>query len=76
MNTSTPVLRDYLKLANTFKSNASKQKPNLVEIIVCRCITNKLNKNELKDISIKETNKILKEKAIILNHYLDMVMQN
>ena len=24
MNTSTPVLRDYLKLTNTFKSNASK----------------------------------------------------
>ena len=76
MNISTPALRDYLKLPNISKGNSSKKKTNLVEMIVYGCITNKLNKNELKDISIKETNKILKEKGIILNHYLDMVMQN
>ena len=76
MNISTPALRDYLKLANISKGNSSKKKTNLVEMIVYGCINNKLNKNELKDISIKETNKILKEKGIILNHYLDMVMQN
>ena len=35
-------------------------------MIVYGCITNKLNKNEIDDISIKETNKILKEKEIIL----------
>ena len=35
-------------------------------MIVYGCITNKLNKNEIEDISIKEANKILKEKEIIL----------
>ena len=66
MNISTPALRDYLKLANISKGNSSKKKTNLVEMIVYGCITNKLNKNEIDDISIKETNKILKEKEIIL----------
>ena len=66
MNISTPKLREYLKLANFFKGNSSKKKTNLVEMIVSGCITNKLNKNEIDDISIKETSKILKEKRIIL----------
>ena len=35
-------------------------------MIVYGCIANKLNKKEMRDISIKETNKILKEKEIIL----------
>ena len=70
MNISTPALRDYLKLANISKGNSSKKKTNLVEMIVYGCITNKLNKNEIDDISIKETNKILKEKEIILKSLL------
>ena len=49
-----------------YKGNSSKKKTNLVEVIVYGCITNKLNKNEIEDISIKETNKILKENGIIL----------
>ena len=49
-----------------YKGNSSKKKTNLVEVIVYGCITNKLNKNEIEDISIKETNKILKGNGIIL----------
>ena len=49
-----------------YKGNSSKKKTNLVEVIVYGCITNKLNKNEIEDISIKETNKILKENGITL----------
>ena len=30
------------------------------------CITNKLDKNKIEDISVKQANKILKEKEIIL----------
>ena len=66
MNVPNQALRDYLKFANICKGNSSKKKTDLVEMIVYGCITNKLNKNEIKDISIKETNKILKEHDIIL----------
>ena len=48
------------------KSKSPKKKTNLVEMIVYGCITNKLNKNAIEDLSIKETNKILKENGIIL----------
>ena len=66
MNISTPALRDYLKLPNIYRGNSTKKKTNLVEMIVYGCITNKLNKDKIEDISIKEANKILKEKEIIL----------
>ena len=66
MNISTTTLRDYLKLTNIYKSNSSKKKTNLVEMIVYGCITNKLDKNKIEDISIKKANKILKENKIIL----------
>ena len=35
-------------------------------MIIHECITNKLDKNKIEDISVKEANKILKEKEIIL----------
>ena len=60
MNISTTTLRDYLKLTNIYKSNSSKKKTNLVEMIVYGCITNKLDKNKIEDVSIKKANKILK----------------
>ena len=66
MNVPNQALRDYLKFANIYKGNSSKKKTDLVEMILYGCITNKLNKSEIKDISIKETNKILKEHDIIL----------
>ena len=66
MNISTPALGDYLKLPNIYRGNSSKKKTNLVEMIVYGCITNKLDKNKIEDISVKQANKILKEKEIIL----------
>ena len=60
MNISTTTLRHYLKLTNIYKSNSSKKKTNLVEMIVYGCITNKLDKNKIEDVSIKKANKILK----------------
>ena len=54
------------RLFNIYKGKSPKKKTNLVEMIVYGCITNKLNKNEIEDLSIKETNKILKENGIIL----------
>ena len=62
MNLSAVALRDYLKLANIYRSDSSKNKKELVEMIEYGCITNKLNKKEIEDISIKEATKILKKK--------------
>ena len=66
MNISTHTLRDYLKLANIYRGNSSKEKINLVEMIVYGRITNTLDKNKIEDISIKEANKIIKENKIML----------
>ena len=66
MNISTIALWDYLKLTNIYKSNSSKKKTNLVEMIVYGCITNKLDKNKIEAISIKEANQILNENKIVL----------
>ena len=63
INIPTVALRDYLRLANIYRANSSKKKTEeLVEMIVHGCITNKLVKKEIEDISIKEANKILKKK--------------
>ena len=62
MNLSAVALRYYLKLANIYRTNSSKKKTELVEMIVYGCITNKLNKKEIEDISIKEATKILMKK--------------
>ena len=39
-------------------------------MIVYGCITNTLDKNKIEDISVKQANKILKEKEIILKSLL------
>ena len=62
MNLSAVALRNYLKLSNIYRTNSSKKKTELVEMIVYGCITNKLNKKEIEDISIKEATKILTKK--------------
>lgn len=66
MNISTNALKDYLNLANIYKGKSSKKKTNLVEIIVYGYITNKIDEKDIKDISPKEANQILKEKGIIV----------
>ena len=59
MYLSTVALRNYLKLANIYGTNSSKKKTELVEMIVYGCITDKLNKKEIEDISVKEANETL-----------------
>ena len=59
MNISTQALRDYLKYANIDKGNASKKKTHLIEMIVYGCITDKLNKGGIENISTKQANQIL-----------------
>ena len=59
MYSSTVALRNYLKLANIYRTNSSKKKTELVEMIVYGCITDKLNKKEIEDISVKEANETL-----------------
>ena len=66
MNISTQGLKDYLKSANIYKGNASKKKTDLVEMIVYGCITDKLNKKVLEDISTKQPNQILNKSKITL----------
>ena len=56
---STVALRNYLQLANIYRTNSSKKKTKLVEMIVYGCITDKLNKKEIEDISVKEANETL-----------------
>ena len=66
MNMSTQAFKDYLKSANIYKGNASKKKTDLVEMIVYGCITDKLNKKVLEDISTKQANQILNKSKIIV----------
>ena len=64
MNISTVSLRDYLKLANIYNGNSTKKKTDLDEMIVYGCITNKISKEDIQEMSINRTNKILKENGI------------
>ena len=66
MNVSNQGLRDYLKLANMYKGDAVKKKTDPIEMIIYGCITNKLNKEKIEDISAKHTNQLLKRNGIIL----------
>ena len=66
MNISAQALRDYLKCANIYKGNSSKQKTDLIEMNVYWCITEKLNKDETEDISTKQANQILSKNEIIV----------
>ena len=66
MNMTSQSLRFYLKHANIDDGNSNKKKTELVEMIVYGCITNKLNKEPVKDISNNRVNAILKERNILI----------
>ena len=66
MNISAQALRDYLECANIYKGNSSKKKTDLIEMILYGCITDKLNKKVIEDISAKQANQILNKKKIIV----------
>ena len=65
-NLSSPALRDYLECANIYKGHSPKKKTDLIEMIVYGCITKKLNKKEVEDISITQANHILNKSNIII----------
>ena len=64
MKISAQGLRYYLECANIYKGNSPKRKTDLIEMIVYGCITEKLNKNGLEDISKKQANQILSKNKI------------
>ena len=66
MNVSTSALRKYLKLANIYKGESTKKKTELIEMIIYGCITNSINKYEIKEISEDEAQKILRDQAKII----------
>ena len=59
-------LRDYLECANIFKGPSPKNKTNLIEMIIYGCITEKLDKKEIEDMSIKQSNQILNKNNTIV----------
>ena len=67
MNVSALALRDYLKLTDIYKGNGTKNKTKLIEMIVYGCITNKLNREEIEDISINHVKQILNKNGILIN---------
>ena len=66
MNVSTSALCKYLKLANIYKGESTKKKTELIEMIIYGCITNSINKYEIKEISEDEAQKILRDQAKII----------
>ena len=62
MDVSSQSLRSYLKLGNIYDGNCNKKKTDLIEMIVYGCITNKLNKKRIENISLNKAYTILKEK--------------
>ena len=66
---SDQALRDYLECANIYKGNSPKKKTDLIEVIFYGCITEKLNKKEIEDISTKQANQILNKSKIIVKSF-------
>ena len=66
MNVSNSALRKYLKLANIYKGESTEKKTELIEMIIYGCITNSINKYEIKEISEDEAQKILRDQAKII----------
>ena len=69
MNMLSQSLRGYLRLASIYDGNSNKKK---TERILYGCITGKLGKEPIKDISINRAMSIFKKRIYNLNHYLDM----
>ena len=71
-NVSSNALRKYLGAAEVYDGNANKKKSDLIEMIVCGCMNDKLKNKVLEDISFNSAISILKNIILPLNHYLDM----
>ena len=66
MNVSSQSLRDYFECANIYKGTSPKKESDLMEMIIYGCITEKLNKKEIEDISTKQAHQILNKNNIII----------
>ena len=66
MNVSAQALRDNSECVNIYKGTSPKKKTDLIEMIIYGCITEKLNKREIEDISIKQVNQILNKNNIVV----------
>ena len=66
MNVSAQALSDYLERVNIYKGTSPKKKTDLIEMNIYGCITEKLNKREIEDISIKQVNQILNRNNIVV----------
>ena len=64
INMSNEARMGYLELANVYKSNSSKKKTDLVEMIVYGHMNDKISKFDIKDISIDTAKKILSDNSI------------
>ena len=60
----TGVLRYYLGIAEVYDGNSNKSRSDLLEMIVYGYIRNKFKKEQVNDISLDGTYKILKAKGI------------
>ena len=76
MNVSAKALRDYLECANIYQGTSPKKKSDLIEMIIYGCITEKLDKKEIEDLSMKQANQILNKNNITAKYYLDIRMQD
>ena len=59
MSASAKALRDYLECTNICKGTSPKTKTDPIEMIIYGCITEKLDKKEIEDMSLKQANQIL-----------------
>ena len=57
MNIWSESLRYYLEYGKIYKSISSKKKTDLVEMVVYGCVTDKINKMGLQDITKKKPTK-------------------
>ena len=67
INMPAQSLKNYLECANIYKGTSPKKKTDLVEMIAYGCITDKLNKTVVEEISTKQANQILNKNGIIIN---------
>ena len=68
---STKALRDYLEYANVCKGTSPKKKTDRIEIIIFYgSITEKFDKKEVEDISIKQPSQILNKDNITVKSLL------
>ena len=69
MNISIEALENYLDMANIYSGKSAKKRTHLVEMVIYGCITNTIVKTNIKDITTKELNRLLKEHKILVKSF-------